>query len=107
MIKKLEVCYHDTKSFDNYDQLTKFCETFSNIKQLTCITEDELFLLSMIEHLPQLSLLNLPVPNDYSLYHMPKKPYRFDLSRLENKLQELGEAVIVNSPDIMKIYLFR
>ena len=107
VIKKLELCQNNDEIFNNFDHLKKFCETFSNIKQLTCIIEDELFLLSMIKHLTQLTLLNLPVPIDYSLYHMPKKPYHLNLSRLESELSELGEAVIVNSSDIMKIYLFR
>jgi hypothetical protein len=47
------------------------------------------------------------MPIDYSSYDMEKKPYRFNLSRLENELQKLGETMIINSPDIMKIYLFR
>ncbi|UJR08013.1 hypothetical protein I4U23_012291 [Adineta vaga] len=106
MIKKLELKHKSDKSFDNYDLLQKLCDTFSNINQLRCIIADENFLLSIIQHLPQLVLVNLPVSNKYSIYH-DSRLHQFDFSRLEDELRKLRETIIVNSSDIMKIYLFR
>ncbi len=94
-IQKLEIKKNSPVDFD---QLEKFCRAFSNLEQLTCITDNEDFMFYLIKHLPRLILLILqPL----------KERYRYKLSWLEDEVKTFEEAVFINSVDGMKIYLFR
>jgi len=65
MIKKLEICFREKNSFNNFDDLKKFCRIFSN-KQLTCITEDEDFIYDIA--IQQLQEITQPYGYDFVVY---------------------------------------
>lgn len=58
MIKKLN--YDNSScSFNNLDEIEKFCQIFSNIEQLVCYIQHRNNLLYLLNHLSQLSILTV------------------------------------------------
>ncbi|CAF1516478.1 unnamed protein product [Adineta ricciae] len=94
-ILKLEVSCHGKSLVNNLSQLKRFCQTFSSVKHLTCMNDNEEFMLYLFKHLSQLILLNLRFLNG------------FNSMWLKGCLQELGNVEFVKSSEEIKIYLFR
>ncbi|CAF1046316.1 unnamed protein product [Adineta ricciae] len=94
-ILKLEVSCNGKSLVNNLSQLKRFCQTFSSIRHLTCMNDNEEFILYLFKHLSQLILLNLRSLND------------FNSMWLKDCLQELGNVEFVKSSEEIKIYLFR
>jgi hypothetical protein len=61
MIKKFTVPDTSFRSFKNLNELTKFCQMFSNLEQLTCKINQLDELLYLLNHLSKLSFLKVYV----------------------------------------------
>jgi hypothetical protein len=71
MIKKLDFCKTWPCVFDNSDELTKFCQIFSNLEQLTCKINQLDELLYLLNHLTKLSFLKVYA----TCLNDPKSPF--------------------------------
>jgi hypothetical protein len=58
MIKKLNVYKYGQISFDNFNELKKFCRIFSNIEQIICNINQPKFILFLMYRLLKLSTLH-------------------------------------------------
>ena len=62
MIKKLNIYERSQPSFNNSDEIKKFCEIFSNIKQLRCYVNQSNDVFYLINHLSKLLTINVYLP---------------------------------------------
>jgi hypothetical protein len=62
MIKKLDILKYAHPSFNNSDEMNKFCEIFSNIEQLTCYVIQPNDVLVLVNQLVKLSTVNVYLP---------------------------------------------
>ncbi|CAF3433188.1 unnamed protein product [Rotaria sp. Silwood2] len=58
MIKKLNIYKYAHSSFNNLDELKKFCRIFSNIEQLRCNINESKFILFLLYQLSKLSTIH-------------------------------------------------
>ena len=63
IIKELDVYKHPQPSFNNSNEMKKFCKIFSNIEQLTCYVIQSNDIVFLINHLSKLSTINVYLPS--------------------------------------------
>jgi hypothetical protein len=61
-LKKISIYKYSHPSFNNSDQMKKFCEIFSNIEQLTCYVSQLNDVFFLINNLSKLTNLNVYLP---------------------------------------------
>jgi hypothetical protein len=91
MIKNLDICKFNEKSFKNSDEMKQFCRIFSNIEQLKCNVNQSNDILFLLNHLSKLSILkiNLSLSDDEQSFH----------SWLKEESHKLNFVFHINSDD--------
>ena len=87
MIIKLQIVDDFEHLLNDPHNLKKFCETFSNIKQLGCTTKPLDCLLYLLKHLSKLEYLTL---------YSSTNDFGFRIYQLEKEAQKLGLQIITN-----------
>jgi len=86
-LEALKITDYTKSSIAYLFDLDKFCETFSNIEQLTCKIDQEDTIIFLIKHLPKLLRINIPTFAELS-------SLRRRLS--ENQSSKLSEEFIIH-----------